>query len=95
MFIETKKYTTKYTRTSKLGQPHEYTRIKTLAVFLCDECRKQFEREVGKMDYRRLNNQYFHVCPTCNPKKFAQKKSVEKRTLWEISVDTDIDISRY
>ena len=95
MFLETKKYTAKYTRISKLGRGHEYTRTKTSAVFQCDECGQQFERDLGKMDHRRLNNQYFHVCPTCNPKKFAQKKAVEKRTLWEISVDTDIDISRY
>jgi predicted RNA-binding Zn-ribbon protein involved in translation (DUF1610 family) len=95
MFIETKKYTAKHTRLSKLGHDHEYTRTKTLAVFRCDECGQQFERELGKMDHRRLNNQYFHVCTNCNPKKFAQKKAAEKRTLWEISVDTDIDISRY
>jgi len=95
MFLETKKYTAKYTRTSKLGHSHEYTRTKTSAVFRCDACGQRFERDLGKMDHRRLNNQYFHVCPACNPKKFAQKKAAEKRTLWEISVDTDIDISRY
>jgi hypothetical protein len=95
MFLETKKRNTKYTRVSKLGKTHEHTRTKTVAVFQCDQCGQRFERELGKMDHRRLNNQYFHVCPACNPKQFAQKKSVEKRTLWQISADTDIDISRY
>jgi len=95
MFLETKKSITKHTRTSKLGIEHDYTRAKTVAVFKCDNCGSIFERDIGKMDHRRLNNRYFHVCSTCNPKQFAQKKGVERRTIWEISVDSDIDISRY
>lgn len=95
MFLETKKSITQHTRLSKLGTEHAYSRTKTVAVFQCDSCSAGFERDVGKMDYRRLNNRYFHVCPNCNPKQFAQKKSVERRTIWNISVDSDIDISRY
>lgn len=95
MFVETKKVKSCHTRTSKLGTSHSYVRTRTLVVFRCDSCEQQFERDLGKMDYRRMNNNYFHVCPECNPKQFAQKKSVEKRCFWDMSVDKDIDISRY
>jgi predicted RNA-binding Zn-ribbon protein involved in translation (DUF1610 family) len=95
MFVETKKITIQYTRTSKLGVEHSYIRNKTIVVFLCDNCGEQFERELGKMDHRRMDNNYFHVCSKCNPKQFAQSKSVEKRCFWNMPVDTDIDITRY
>ena len=94
MFIETKKIKAQYTRISRLGVAHYYTRTKTIAVFQCDDCNTVFTRELGKMDYRRLNNIYFHVCPNCNPKKFAQKRGVEKRTVWKLTADSDKDISR-
>lgn len=95
MFIETKQVTQKHTRVSKLNRSHEYTRNKTVAVFKCDNCQTTFERDVGLMDRKRLNNRYFHVCGNCNQKQFAQKRGVERRTIWDISVDRDIDISRY
>jgi hypothetical protein len=93
MFIETKKITNQYTRKSKSNLNHTYRRSKTLAILVCDQCDQQFERELGKMDYRRLNNNYFHVCPNCNPKQFAQKKSTERRTLWNLPVDSDKKIN--
>lgn len=94
MFIETKTVTTQYTRNSKEGRSHTYTRNKTLAVFRCDNCDQSFERELGKMDHRRLSNGYFHVCPNCNPKQFAQKRGAERRNIWNMSADTDIDIAK-
>ena len=33
-----------------------------------------------------------HVCPSCNPKQFAQAKGVERRRLWNIPVDSDIKL---
>ena len=92
MFIETKKITAQYSRKSKSGVTHIYSRIKTLAMFNCDNCNLPFNRELGKMDHRRLNNNYFHVCPNCNPKQFAQKQGVERRTLWNLPADSDIKI---
>lgn len=46
------------------------------------------------MDRRRLNNSYFHVCSNCDAKRFAQKKGVERRKIWGMSVDADIDITK-
>ena len=95
MFVELKKINQTYTRTSKLGKEHHYQRIKTLVIFICDACQKTFERELGKIDHRRIDNNYFHVCSSCDQKKFAQAKSVEKRCFWNMPVDKDIDITRY
>lgn len=95
MIIETVKISTEYNRTSKLGVSHKYLRHKTIVIIQCDSCESTFERDLGKMDRRRLDNNYFHVCPNCNPKQFAQRKGVERRSLWNTSVDTDIDIGRF
>jgi transcription elongation factor Elf1 len=94
MFIKTKYIDNTYTRASKLGHIHKYTRSSLIAVFECDNCNHIFERNVGHMDKRRLNNEYFHVCSNCDTKRFAQKKGVERRRIWNMSADTDIDISK-
>ena len=94
MFILTKKVQSTFTRTSKLGKEHVYSRIKTLAVFGCDNCQTIFAREVGQVDPKRLSNNYYHVCADCNPKQFAQKKGIENRKFWSTSVDSDLDISK-
>ena len=87
MFIKTIKVTSEYTRTSKLGLSHAYSKTKTLALFLCDGCGLTFERPAAKMDPKRLNNEYSHVCSTCDSKRFAQKKGVERRRLWDTPID--------
>lgn len=87
MFIKTRKVTTEYTRPSKLGKSHAYVKTKTLAVFKCDSCGVTFERPAAKMDPKRLNDEYSHVCPDCDSKRFAQKKGVERRKLWDTPVD--------
>jgi len=92
MFIETKKINSEYTRISKLGIKHTYSRTKTIAAFTCDNCNKLFYRNLGNMDYRRMSNGYYHVCTDCNPKKFAQTKSVERRQIWNLPVNSDIKI---
>jgi hypothetical protein len=94
MFLETKKVETQYSRPSKLDNTHTYTRYKTVAVFQCDNCNSVFTRELGKMSRKRLNNDYGHVCANCNPNQFAQKKGVERRKFWNISIDSDIDVSQ-
>jgi rubredoxin len=94
MYLETRKEISRYTRTSKLGLEHTYCRAKSVAVFRCDNCDNIFQRDLGKMDYRRISNRFFHVCPNCDAKKFAQRKGVERRKIWDMPVDSDLDISR-
>lgn len=95
MFIETKRVTKTFVRSSKLGQHHSYTRSNTVVVFRCDSCDSKFERSLGNMDHRRLSNNYFHVCKNCDSKRFAQKKGAEKRKIWKMSADdVDLDISK-
>ena len=94
MFLHTTKISMHYTRKSRLGVDHTYSRTKTLAVFKCDKCNTVFEREQGKMNHRRFSNDYQHVCANCNQKQFAQSKGVENRRLWNLPVDSDIKISK-
>jgi hypothetical protein len=94
MFLETKKISIQYTRKSSLGVEHTYSRTRTLAVLKCDSCLSIFERELGKMDHRRANEEYQHVCSNCNPKKFAQARGVENRRLWNLPVDSDLKINK-
>lgn len=94
MLIQVKKITTQYTRASKLENTHTYTRTKTVAVIQCDSCLQIFERDQGKMNRQRISKDYYHVCSNCNPKQFAQKRGVERRRIWSLSADSDIDISK-
>jgi len=84
---------THYYRKSKLGNVHPFKRKKQIAVFECDNCGEEFSRDKGKVDPRRLSDNYFHVCPNCDPKRFAQKRGVEKRLVWNMPADTDKPIS--
>ena len=92
MIIETKRVTSQYTRNSKLKNAHPYSRTKTVVVIECDNCKSLFERTQGNMDRKRINNDYFHVCTNCSPKHFAQKKGVERRTIWNLPVSSDLKI---
>jgi len=94
MFI--REYTLKkmYERLSKLGKLHKYYRDVTMVVLRCDNCDSEFERSRGSMDPKRLNNNYFHVCNQCDAKKFAQKKGVERKQVWNMSASSDLPISK-
>ena len=94
MFIQTKKQKNQYVRLSKLGNQHSYARIKTLAVFKCDNCDQVFERDLKKIDRKRLSNNYFHCCSSCDTKRFAQRTGVEHKKIWDIPSDADLDISK-
>jgi len=94
MFITTELETTVHTRTSKLGVEHQYNRTRTLAVFRCDNCGEGFCRPKEKISPKRLNNNYFHCCEHCDAKRFAQKKGVERRLIWDMPVSSTADISR-
>lgn len=85
---------TKHTRRSKLNKEHTYTRKKRISLFRCDCCDNCFERPRGTMDPKRLSNNYFHVCGKCDAKKFAQKKGVERKRVWDMSASSDIPIAK-
>ncbi|NDG31155.1 hypothetical protein EB118_13935 [bacterium] len=83
-----------YSRLSKTGMEHIYTRKSTIVTFRCDNCSVVFTRPRGKMDPKRLSNNYFHVCPNCDNKRFAQKKRVERKRIWDIDSSSLEDISK-
>jgi hypothetical protein len=91
-----KEYTvqTQHIRKSKLGAKHEYYRQKTVVVFRCDNCNETFERERGRMDPKRLSNNYFHVCNCCDAKRFAQKRGVNRKQVWNLKASSDIPIGK-
>lgn len=94
MIIEIKKTINEYFRISKLGVRHGYKKIKSIIVIGCDNCGVIFEREISKMSPARRTNSYFHVCEKCDPKRFAQRKGVERRFIWDRKVDSTDDISK-
>jgi predicted RNA-binding Zn-ribbon protein involved in translation (DUF1610 family) len=95
MFLKKQTQQTQYVRISKLGIPHEYFRRKTVAIFLCDNCDTEFIRDLKKMDHRRLSNNYFHVCSNCDAKKFAQRKGIERKQIWDMPASTELPVGKY
>jgi hypothetical protein len=94
MYIREYKQQTRHKRISKCGKMHEYTRHCTYVQLRCDNCDTEFIRSRGSMDPARLSNNYFHVCKNCNSKKFAQKKGIEKKQIWNISASSNLSISK-
>ena len=88
MYIGTEFRQSQHYRTSKYGTVHSYCRKKTVVVFSCDSCQGVFHRDKGKMDPKRLNNNYYHVCGDCDVKRFAQEKGVEARKVWDMPVSS-------
>ena len=95
MFIGTKKVITEHTRKSKLGKKHVYNRVKTIVELQCDNCDSVFTRDLKKISKARLSNNYFHVCGDCDAKRFAQRKGVEQKQMWDMPADADLEISKY
>lgn len=95
MFIKTVTEAVSYTRASKLGKEHSYTRQRTIAILRCDNCDEMFQRDLKHMDRKRLSNNYFHVCSNCDGKKFAQRKRIERRTIWDMPASVDLPVSKY
>ena len=94
MFIRIDQEKTKHSRTSKLGRQHIYERKKSVVVLRCDNCGETFTRDKGSMDPNRLNNNFFHCCNACDPKRFAQKKGAERKIIWDKTVSSLDDISK-
>lgn len=95
MYLRSQKIVTEHTRTSKLGKNHSYTRTKTVSYFFCDNCGSEFQRDSKHIDRKRLSNNYFHVCSNCDAKKFARKKGLERKQIWDMPASADIPISKY
>jgi hypothetical protein len=94
MFLKEYLVDTWHMRTSKLGKSHTYNRKKTMVLFRCDNCNVEFTRERGSMDPKRLSNNYFHVCENCDAKKFAQRKGVERKKVWNLTASSDMPIGK-
>ena len=83
-----------YYRTSKLGKVHKYYRYSKVVVFRCDSCSEIFYRSRGRMSPKRISNDFFHCCSECDCKKFAQRKGVEWKKIWDLDASSDLDISK-
>ena len=95
MFLGTKKEISEYTRKSKPGKKHTYNRVKTVVELRCDNCDTVFTRDLKKISRARLNNSYFHVCNECDAKRFAQRKGVENKQIWNLPAGSNLNISKY
>ena len=95
MFLKTDIKESQYTRISKRGQEHTYTRKKTLAVFRCDNCDLTFERDLKHIDRKRLSNNYFHCCSNCDAKRFAQRTGVEQKRIWDLPASTELPVGKF
>lgn len=94
MYIKSEIVTVTYERPSKLGTVHKYQRKKTIALFICDNCGKNFERELKKIQNKRLSNHYFHCCSECNSKQFAQRKGIERKKIWDMPASLDWPVGK-
>lgn len=95
MYIASHTEKVEYIRTSKLGSNHSYQRQRTWLVFHCDNCGSEFRRLKGSMDPKRISNNYFHCCSACNSKKFAQRKAVERKKVWDLPASSTLPINRF
>jgi ABC-type ATPase with predicted acetyltransferase domain len=94
MFLRKETRILEYTRVSKLGNEHRYSREKTVAMFRCDNCDELFERDLKNIDHRRLSNNYFHVCSQCDAKRFAQKKGVDRKAIWDMFASSTLPVGK-
>jgi hypothetical protein len=46
------------------------------------------------MDPKRLSNNYFHVCSNCDAKRFAQRKQVERKRVWDLPASSTLPIGK-
>ena len=95
MFIKIEIQENQYSRVSKHGIEHTYKRKKTLAVFRCDNCNGDFTRDLKHVDHKRLSNNYFHCCSSCDAKRFAQRKGVEQKKIWDLPASTTLPVGKY
>jgi hypothetical protein len=95
MFLKTETQENQYLRHSKCGVSHSFYRKKTVALFRCDNCDQEFTRDLKHMDRKRLSNNYFHCCVNCDPKRFAQRKGVEQKKIWDMPASTELPVAKF
>lgn len=95
MFLKEEIVNIEYSRKSKNGLEHNYSRKKILAVLRCDNCNTLFKRDLKKISRKRLNNNYFHCCSNCDYRRFAQRKGVEKKKIWDMLASSELPVSKY
>jgi len=95
MFLMTELVESQYVRHSKLGREHVYKRSKLIAVFRCDCCDTIFKRDLKQMDRKRLSNNYFHCCSSCDTKRFAQRKGVERKKIWDMPASSTLPVGKF
>lgn len=95
MFLITETQVSQYVRRSKTGLEHTYTRTKTQAVLRCDNCDGVFRRDLKNIDRKRLSNNYFHVCSNCDAKRFAQRKGIEQKQIWDLPASTELPVGKF
>ena len=95
MFLTTEIKSIVYSRPSKNGKVHSYCRRQTVATFRCDCCGSIFERSLKKVQRKRLSNNYFHCCSNCDCKRFAQRKGVERKQIWDLPASVDLPVGKY
>ena len=95
MFLRTRIEESQYVRHSKCGSEHTYSRKKTVAVFRCDNCNQEFIRDLKHVAHKRLSNNYFHCCSNCDTKRFAQRKGVEQKKIWDMPASSDLPVGKF
>lgn len=95
MFLKTETQENQYLRRSKCGREHTFVRKKTVAIFRCDNCDQGFIRDLKHMDRKRLSNNYFHCCSSCDPKRFAQRKGIEQKKIWDMPASTELPVGKF
>jgi len=95
MFLKKEIQESQHSRVSKTGLEHQYTRSKTVAIFRCDNCDEIFQRDLKHIDRKRLSNNYFHCCSNCDHKRFAQRKGVERKQIWDMPASTELPVGKF
>lgn len=95
MFLRFLKQKNSYSRISKHGIEHVYYRFKTVAELRCDNCDEVFQRDLKKFHKKRTSNSFFHVCVNCDAKRFAQRKGVEKKRIWDLPASTELPVGKF
>ena len=95
MYLTTEIEINIYERTSKSGMVHTYKRKRTLALFRCDNCEREFKRDLKHINKKRLSNNYFHCCSECDAKIVAQRKGVERKKIWDMPASIDWPVGKY
>lgn len=95
MYLGTESLETVYSRPSKSGKEHHYKRKKTVVVLRCDDCDEVFRRDLKKINQKRLSNNYFHVCSNCDAKRFAQRKGIERKKIWDMPASVELPVGKY